>query len=711
MQSVVWRMRTMAKSVVWRKKAGQTRVLVGTIALGLGSLVLPGAATPSWADSPPSRYIVANSNGSGSSLALTNVNSVGGQVLISLDAANAVLANLTSSEVAQLQALPDVVVTPDVMVSVQDTTASSTPGRAPAAVFPQETGATQLWAQGDEGAGVNVAVLDTGIDPLPDFAGRLIPGVDLSGEGNSLEDSYGHGTFVAGLIAGNGASSGGTYMGEAPAAGLVSVKVAGASGETDLATVIAGVGWTINNAASLNIGVLNMSLGFVPSESTTSNPLDQAVEKAWNAGIVVTTSAGNAGPFNGTILSPGDDPLVITAGALDDMGTTTTTDDSMTSFSSVGPTSPDGWLKPDLVTSGRSVVSLRAPGSTVDVQNPSAEVGTANFVGSGTSFSSAITAGAAALILSAHPNDAPNDVKASMLATTSPGPVGSPFVDGHGALNVAAAAADNGVHLSQSFGDVTISSPANLQINPGDPLSAGYVFSMPGKHPVATVQFVGADVTLAVACSAKGSTVGAITINLSGGPYSVPANAKGSIPTDNQHSPASFEGSTTAPDLCGGNTMFGASATFSAQVNSTDTADNVQVQFHSSDAAVNGNTGWSSSATVVPISPTAVGTTVSESVPWTLSTWNPGNWHGLPPTAPAPGQGQANGAINGLAWNGSDWNGLAWNHVAWNGLAWNHVAWNGLAWDGLAWNHVAWNGSAWNGAAWNGLAWNSDAWA
>ena len=424
------------------------RALVAVAGVAAVALGLPGAASQAWGLVPPtSPYIVADLNGVNSSLALADVVNAGGQVVESLDAADAVLANLTSTEVSALQALTDVAVTPDVAVAVQ-ASASSGPHQ-PSDVFLQETSATTVWHNGDAGTGVNVAVLDTGIDPLPDFAGRLVGGVDLSGEGNPLQDSYGHGTFVAGLIAGNGASSGGAYEGEAPGAGLVAVKVAGASGQTDLATVIAGVGWTITNRAAFGISVLNMSLGYQPLTSTAVDPLDTAVEKAWQAGIVVVASAGNAGPFNGTILSPGDDPLVITVGSLDDMATPSRNDDLSTNFSSVGPTSPDGWFKPDLVTSGRSVVSLRAPGSTIDVNHPSARIGTGNFVGSGTSFSTGITSGAAALYLAAHPGLTPNNVKAALLATTTPGPLGNPFIDGHGALNVGNTVAHATVGLSQ----------------------------------------------------------------------------------------------------------------------------------------------------------------------------------------------------------------------------------------------------------------------
>jgi serine protease AprX len=391
---------------------------------------------------------------------------------------------VTPAELAVLQSNPDVVVTPNVPVAMADaslgsgllSTVTSTvgtvvsglsattpvatlaPTRAPAAVFPQLTGATTLWSKGFDGNGVTVAVLDTGITKSPDLK-HVIGGVDFSGEGNPYQDSYGHGTFVSGLIAGAGASSHGQYMGEAPNANLVAVKVAGATGMTDVATVIKGINWVVNNADKYKIRVLNMSLGAIPVTSSVLNPLDQAVETAWQAGIVVVVSAGNSGPFNGTILSPGDDPLAITVGSLDDTGSTDPTQATSTSFSSVGPTNPDGWFKPDLVTSGRSVVSLRAPGSTIDITNPTAQVGKNNFVGSGTSFSAAITSGAAALEIQSSskwgikgggqfPITA-DQVKAQLLGTTTAGPVGNPLVDGHGALNVLNAASNPGLQLTQ----------------------------------------------------------------------------------------------------------------------------------------------------------------------------------------------------------------------------------------------------------------------
>jgi serine protease AprX len=379
--------------------------------------------------------------------------SVGGTVLQQYHVVNGVEAVIPVTSAALLAALPGTVVTPDVTVGVQGGYSSS--AHTPSGAFAQQTGADQLAASGDTGQGATVAVLDTGIDNLPDFAGRLIGGVDLTNERNPYQDDYGHGTFVAGLIAGNGASSNGRYYGEAPGAKLVAVKVATGDGSSHLGTLLQGVQWVVDNAATYHINVLNMSLGYQPTQSTVTNPLDQAVEKAWGSGIAVVTSAGNAGPFNGTILSPGDDPLAITVGALDDLAQTTVGNDLMNDFSSAGPTSPDGWVKPDLVSSGRSVVSVAAPGSTVYNQNPSARIGSGNFVGSGTSFASAITSGAAALVLADNPGLTPNQVKARLLDTTNPGPVGNPFVDGHGALNAAAAATSGSLNFAQSAANLS----------------------------------------------------------------------------------------------------------------------------------------------------------------------------------------------------------------------------------------------------------------
>ncbi len=425
-------------------KAGR---LAGVGATSLALLAGTSAVAAPAASASTTETVIVSSTGLLSPV--TAVLGVLGSVLTQYTIIDAVKATIPTAAQSLLASLPGITVTPDISVNVQST-AESTGPHTPSDMFLQQTGADTLAADGDTGQGVTVAVLDTGIDNLPDFAGRLIGGVDLTGAGNPFQDDYGHGTFVAGLIAGDGASSDGQYSGEAPGANLVSIKVAGANGVTNLSTLLSGLQWAVNNASSYDIKVLNVSLGFQPFTSTVINPLDLAVQAVWNSGITVVVAAGNAGPSNGTILSPGDDPLVITVGALDDMASPSVSGDEMNDFSGVGPTSPDGWAKPDLVTSGRSVVSLAAPGSTVYNANPAARIGSGNFVGSGTSFSAAITSGAVALILADNPGLTPDQVKARLLGTTNPGPVGNPFVDGHGALNAYPAATSGSMNFNQS---------------------------------------------------------------------------------------------------------------------------------------------------------------------------------------------------------------------------------------------------------------------
>ena len=463
-----------------RARRVKRRVAAAAAAVTAALAGAPLASVPAAAASPGETVIVT---ATGPVNAAAAVLGAGGTIVAQFHLIDGVEAVIPAAQEPALAAVPGIVVTPDVSVSVQSTPVSTGP-HTPSDAFLPQTGATRLAAAGDTGQGVTVAVLDTGIDKLPDFAGRLIGGVDLSGGHDPFQDSYGHGTFVAGLIAGDGSSSGGQYAGEAPGASLVSIKVAGADGTTDLAGLILGLQWAVDHESAYGIRILNMSLGFRAATSTVINPLDQAVEATWGAGIAVVVSAGNSGPFNGTVESPGDDPLAITVGALDDMASPSAAKDEMCDFSSAGPTSPDGWVKPDLVASGRSVVSLAAPGSTVYDANPSARVGSAGFVGSGTSFSSAITSGAAALVLASHPDLTPDQLKARLLGTAGPGPVGNPFVDGHGALDAYAAATAGPMNFSQSAALLPPALPgATVRLSPGSPVSSWNLSLWSGISP------------------------------------------------------------------------------------------------------------------------------------------------------------------------------------------------------------------------------------
>ena len=289
-----------------------------------------------------------------------------------------------------------------------------------------------------DGTGVTVALVDTGVAPVPELIGQVVAAVDLTPEGDGI-DRYGHGTHIAGLIAANGVSARGLIAGVAPGAKLVLVKVAGGDGATDVSAVIAGIQWVIANQTRYGIRVLNLSFGTDSTAPSATDPLDYAVEQAWKAGIVVVVSVGNRGPSPGTVDKPGDDPYVITVGAAYGPDDRTVVD--VADFSGRGPTQ-DGFAKPDFLAPGVSVMSVRAPDSYADLTFPSARLGSTLFKGTGTSQSTAEVSGVAALLLGAVPGLTPDQVKALLAATAGRGLVGAPgagagIVDGGAALALA----------------------------------------------------------------------------------------------------------------------------------------------------------------------------------------------------------------------------------------------------------------------------------
>src|SRR4051812_9099542 len=266
-----------------------------------------------------------------------------------------------------------------------------------------------------QGDGVTVASIDTGVTPNADLGARLLARVDLTGERDGI-DRFGHGTHMAGLIASDGTTSAGAFEGAAPETNLVSVKVAGWDGATDVSTVIAGLQRVVSNRARFGIRVVNLSWGTDSASGYGVDPLDRAVERAWQAGLVVVVSAGNEGPAAGTVSKPGDDPFVLTVGAADTNGTAAHADDVIAPFSSRGPT-PDAVAKPDLLAPGVAIVSDRAPGSTIDTFRPLARVGAALFKGSGTSQAAAVVSGIAARMIEADPTLTNDEVKGVLTAT------------------------------------------------------------------------------------------------------------------------------------------------------------------------------------------------------------------------------------------------------------------------------------------------------
>ena len=304
----------------------------------------------------------------------------------------------------------------------------------------QTVGADDAQRYGLDGSGVTVAVIDSGINDNPDLhdpatgLSRVI--YNESFVGGTASDGYGHGTHVAGILAGNAQMSGGlgnprAIYGVAPNVRLVNLRVLDSNGAGKDSIVIAALQRAIALKNTYNIRVVNLSLGRRVYESYKQDPLCQAVEATWRAGIVVVVAAGNWGRDNslhtsgyGMIASPGNEPYVITVGAMNSMSTADRSDDKIATYSSKGPTLIDHVVKPDLVAPGNKLASLLASGSTLDAMYPGDEVSPAVYGGSGnpkymklsgTSMATPIVSGAAALLLEQDPSTTPDVIKARLM--------------------------------------------------------------------------------------------------------------------------------------------------------------------------------------------------------------------------------------------------------------------------------------------------------
>jgi len=362
-----------------------------------------------------------------------------------LDLVHGFAASGPGSAVQQLRAVPGVVsVTPDRPVrpmaydpllgyDPSDTGSSSS--------ITQLIGAQDAWVKGYTGAGVDVAVIDTGVTPVTglDDAGKVITGPDLSFDAVSSTtpglDLYGHGTFMASLIAGRDASTvtdkkcarclnsslysdPGRFTGVAPDARIIDVKVGASDGAADVSQVIAAIDWVVQHAKDpgFNIRVLNLSFGADSNQSYLIDPLAFAAEQAWRRGIVVVASAGNEGKTQDELASPAYDPFVIAVGGLDSHGTMVRDDDSVAEFAQNGTVA-----RPvDVVAPGVSTIGVRVPGSFVDnLPNNLGKVGTRFQRGSGTSQAAAIVSGVAALVVQKNPKATPDQVKALITSTAA----------------------------------------------------------------------------------------------------------------------------------------------------------------------------------------------------------------------------------------------------------------------------------------------------
>src|SRR5215471_6886925 len=299
-------------------------------------------------------------------------------------------------------------------------------------------GADSAWNSGFTGAGIDSGINDNHPD-LWDSThsySRVVYHQDFTGTpttnaNGANYDLYGHGTHVAGIIGGNGSLSGGQYEGVAPGVTLIDLRALDANGAGSDSTVIAAIQQAIALQSTYNIRIINLSLGRGIPASYTQDPLCQAVEAAWNSGIVVVVAAGNYGRLSvngsngfGTITAPGNDPYVITVGASKSNGSPNFSAQTKASYSSKGPTTYDHVVKPDIMAPGNDVVSLVAPGATLEAEYPDHLVngtdGNPDYFGlSGTSMATPVVSGTAALMLQEQSTLTPDQLKARLMKTAS----------------------------------------------------------------------------------------------------------------------------------------------------------------------------------------------------------------------------------------------------------------------------------------------------
>jgi serine protease AprX len=324
-----------------------------------------------------------------------------------------------------------------------------------------QIGAPNWWSAGYTGAGIDVAVIDTGVTPVPALSasGKIVYGPDLSFDSPSSAlrnlDSYGHGTFMAGLIAGNDPTltspysnaPASAYRGVAPDARIVSIKVGATDGEADVSQVIAAIDWVVQHAQDpgVNIRIINLAYGTNSSQPYLTDPLAYAAEQAWKHGIVVVAAAGNTGFQRGHgapgLADPAYDPYIIGVGG-DDIAAGTGKNSSQMGSYSASSNGGSATKNPDFVAPGSHLQGLRVPGSFIDQSNPSGILDGQYMRGSGTSEATAVTSGAVALILQRYPSLTPDGVKAFFERDAHPLNGVGPQAQGAGELDLAAMLSD-----------------------------------------------------------------------------------------------------------------------------------------------------------------------------------------------------------------------------------------------------------------------------
>jgi serine protease AprX len=626
-------------------------------------------SVPDFGADPAVSVIVRRVPGSGSA-ADQAVNDLGGSKTLPLEIIDGFAAQLPRTAIGELRQADGIYsVIRDRRVKLQGHNSGFDPNTEPGSFLDvaRSIGADQLWKKGWGGKHVDIAIIDSGVVPVEGLTTRekVVNGADLSFESQDPElkhmDTFGHGTHMAGIMAGadedvrlsgRANSSDWRFAGMAPEARIVNVKVADAIGATDVSQVIAGIDWVVQhkNDPELNIRVLNLSFGTDGTQDPALDPLSYAAEVAWDAGIVVVVAAGNRGFGNPKLNNPAINPDLIAVGAADTKGTTGTVDDTVPEFSSRG----DETRSPDFVAPGKSIVSLRDPGSFIDETFPEGAVGRRFFRGSGTSQATAVVSGAVAQLLEGRPNLTPDEVKALLKTTATPLPTADALGQGAGIINLAAAAA------------------APVPQLPAEP-PAPEVPVEPAPDPTPSEAPSPTDPPPPASADPEPTPMPP--------PGTDPAPAPGPAPQPTPE-PEPEPTPETEPE---------------SQVPGTGTLEGARGSGH----------------LISPEGQELRGEQDIFGAPWNPfgwaeaarnhSSWQGGYWNGVPWTG-------GTWHTDPRDWLLMSWESIEWTRNSWSGDDWSRNSWSRNSWSNGSWTGEAWSRNSWSGDTWARHSWSSSSW-
>ncbi|MHB8512553.1 MAG: S8 family serine peptidase [Actinomycetota bacterium] len=535
------------------------------------------------------------------------VESIGGRITRPLSIIDGFAAQIPASELPALRSRSDVRFAElDHRLHPESTTTDT----GSLSSVAQIVNAQKLWAAGITGQGVDVALIDTGVAPVPGFQNRLINGPDLSFDyqlgAPPYVDAYGHGTHLAGIIAGRDDSvtdptqaTSGQFVGIAPYARIVNVKVGAFDGAVDVSQVLAGIDWVVQHRhdPGINIRVLNLSYGTDSTQDYMVDPLSYAVDVAWHKGIFVSVAGGNQGSTATSLSDPAYNPAILAVGGSDPKGTIDRSDDTAASWSSAGSAT----RHVDLVAPGVSIESFNVPGSFAAVNHPTSVLDNGRLIkGSGTSQAAAVVSGVAALLYQAFPSATPDGIKAQMMASAYTLTNCTPLLCGAGEIDA------NKAYIQGGNGS---SSLATL----GAPLLTKGTGTLEGARGSAHIQ-IGNDV-------------------LTG-----EQDIFGKAWDGSSWSGSSWSGSSWSGGMWNGSLWSGSSWSGSSWSGSSWSSN-------AWDGSSWSGQSWSGQS-------------------WSGSSWSGSSWSG---------QSWSGSSWSGSSWGGSSWSGSSWSGSSWSGQTWSSV--------------------------------------